>query len=355
MRWPRTLGRLVEGYRRSIALVDPRPARYTGAVRELEVATALTIVAGAVYVAAVFAGLLNPLDPLSLTLLATGLTAPWFKAVDTVASASALRKSAEQELSYAVITAASVSRTGLELSDFLKHASNSRLFRGLRLLGERYAGLSELFGYERAMSYLARLFPGRTRLLLSGYTSSLNSGTALYYLRDKAYEYFKGIALEVERAVGNRVVLAMMMMVFFGVAPMVLLAVGMLQTVSVEEGLAEPGFSQLYMALIPAVATPLALTLIPGYPVGISLVFEKKTARLLTALFAAGSTALALPAAAGLVAGGLELFKAYAQASSLVAIALGAPGLYLGSNRKELKVIKDGDPVSIYQFFEKQS
>jgi hypothetical protein len=78
------------------------------------------------------------------------------------------------------------------------------------------------------MSYLSRLFPGKTRLLLSRYAASLNSGTAPHYLRDRAYEHAKGISLEVERAVGNRVMLAMIMLVFFGVAPVMLLSVSML-------------------------------------------------------------------------------------------------------------------------------
>lgn len=98
---------------------------------------------------------------------------------------------------------------------------------------------------------MSRLFPGKTRLLLSGYAASLNSGTAPHYLRDRAYEHAKGISLEVERAVGNRVMLAMIMLVFFGVAPVMLLSVSMLQSVSIEEGVSEPGLSQLSMGLIP--------------------------------------------------------------------------------------------------------
>jgi hypothetical protein len=155
-----------------------------------------------------------------------------------------MEKTAEQELAYAVIASASVSKTGLELSDFLRYVSGSRVFRGLRLLGERYASLSELFGYESAMSYFSRLFPGKTSLLLSGYATSLNSGTALHLLRDKAYEHAEGISLEVERAVNNRVMLAMIMLVFFGVAPVMLLSVSMPQSLALTGG-SDPGLSQL--------------------------------------------------------------------------------------------------------------
>jgi len=323
------LSRLLDKYRRAVALVDPRPARYVGAVRELKLASMYTLAASAVLAVVHALGLLDPSDPLVATVAAIALTAPWLRILDSVSRASSMVKAAEQELAYAVIASASVSKTGLELSDFLRYVPGSRVFRGLRLLGERYASLSELFGYESAMSYLSRLFPGKTRLLLSGYAASLNSGTALHYLRDRAYEHAKGISLEVERAVNNRVMLAMVMLVFFGVAPVMLLSVSMLQSVSIEQGVSEPGLSQLYMALIPAIATPLALTLTPDYPAGISVVFEKKTSRLLKALFTAGTIVLVLPAVAGVLGGDLGVFGEYACMASITAIALGAPGLYL--------------------------
>jgi hypothetical protein len=43
--------------------------------------------------------------------------------------------------------------------------------------------------------------------------------------------------------VNNRVMLAMIMLVFFGVAPVMLLLVSMLQSVSIEQGVSEPGLS----------------------------------------------------------------------------------------------------------------
>jgi hypothetical protein len=83
------------------------------------------------------------------------------------------------------------------------------------------------------------------------------------------------------------------------------------------------------MGLIPAVAMPLTLTLTPDYPAGISVVFEKKTSRLLKALFTAGTIVLVLPAVAGVLGGDLGVFGEYACIASITAIMLGAPGLYL--------------------------
>jgi hypothetical protein len=240
MRRLRALSRLLDKYRRAVALVDPRPARYVGAVRELKLASMYTFVASAVLAVVYALGLLDPSDPLASMVAVIALTAPWLRILDSVSRASSMEKTAEQELAYAVIASASVSKTGLELSDFLRYVSGSRVFRRLKLLGERYASLSELSGYESATSYFSRLFPGKTSLLLSGYATSLNSGTALHLLRDKAYEHAEGISLEVERPVNNRVMLAMIMLVFFGVAPVMLLSVSMLQSLALNRGSPSP-------------------------------------------------------------------------------------------------------------------
>jgi len=149
-------------------------------------------------------------------------------------------------------------------------------------------------------------------------------------LRDRAYAQAKGISLEVERSINGRVVLAMIMLVFFGVAPVVLLSVSMLQSVSIEGEHIEPDLaSNIYMLLLPALATPIALTLILDYPAGIRVVFNRKASRLVRALFTTGSIALLAPAVAGVLTGDIGVFKEYAYTASLLAIAAGTPGLYL--------------------------
>jgi hypothetical protein len=319
---------IVDRYRRAIALVDPRPERYVSAGREFKLAVLYTLVLVSALVLLSSLGVLDLLDP--LVVMASLLLAllPWLKIVDSFSTASKIKKSAEQELVYAVIAAASVSRTGLELSELLRYVGASRVFRGLRVLGDRYASLSELFGYEQAMGYLARLFPGRTRLLLAGYTSSLNSGTALYYLRDRAYEYTRTLSIEIDRSVNYRVLVAMLMIVFFGVTPSLLLAVTMLQHVGLEEA-GEPQLHEyLYMVFIPAIAVPLALVLIPDYPPGLSVVSSKSVQELVVALFATGSLALITPIVVGLSSSSLKAFIDAANIASLAALALGMPGLY---------------------------
>ena len=319
---------LVDKYRRAIALVDPRPERYVSAEREFKLILSYTLVVTSTLVVLYSLSILDFSDPLTITVSLLVALLPWLKIIDSLSTASKIRKSAEQELIYAVIAAASVSRTGLELSELLRYAGASRVFRGLRVLGDRYASLSELFGYEQSMGYLARLFPGRTRLLLAGYTSALNSGTALYYLRDRAYEYTRTMSFEIDRSVNFRVIVAMLMIVFFGITPSLLLAVTMLQQVGLEE-ISEPQvLENLYMVFIPAIAVPIALVLVPDYPPGLSVVFKRRTQELVVVLFILGSLVLAVPVAVGLFSNNLRLFVNTASTASIIALALGALGLY---------------------------
>lgn len=319
---------IVNKYRHVIALVDPRPSRYISAGREFKLTALYTIIVASTLVILCSLHILDFSEPLTITVSLLVVLLPWLKIIDSFSTASKIRRSAEQELVYAVIASASVSRTGLELSELLRYVNTSRVFRGLRVLGDRYASLSELFGYEQSMGYLARLFPGRTRLLLAGYTSALNSGTALYYLRDRAYEYTRTLSLEVDRSVNYRVLVAMLMIVFFGVAPSLLLAVVMLQQVGLEEVGEVHVLENIYMVFIPAITAPTALILIPDYPPGLSVVFEKRVHELVVSLFIVGSLALIAPVAIGVFSNNLRVFVDTASTASLIALALGAPGLY---------------------------
>jgi hypothetical protein len=118
------------------------------------------------------------------------------------------------------------------------------------------------------------------------------------------------------------------MIVFFGVAPSLLLAVTMLQHVGLEE-VGEPRLHEyLYMVFIPAIAVPPALALIPDYPPGLSVVFSKSVQELVAVLFMVGSLALITPIVVGLSSSDLKAFIDTANIASLAALALGAPGLY---------------------------
>jgi len=128
--------------------------------------------------------------------------------------------------------------------------------------------------------------------------------------------------------VNFRVIVAMLMIVFFGITPSLLLAVTMLQQVGLEE-ISEPQvLENLYMVFIPAIAVPLALVLIPDYPPGLSVVFKRRVQELVVVLFILGSLVLVAPVAVGFFSNNLRVFVNTASAASVIALALGALGLY---------------------------
>jgi len=92
---------------------------------------------------------------------------------------------------------------------------------------------------------------------------------------------------------------AVLMIVFFGVTPSLLLAVTMLQHVGLEETSKLRLHESLYMVLIPAIAVPITLALIPDYPPGLGVVFNESVRELVAVLFTMGSLALITPIIVG--------------------------------------------------------
>jgi len=103
--------KLREKYRRSGALVDPRPERYLGADKELKLSVCMTLVAAAfLLILTYYFGYIDASNPIIIGLVLV-VVAPWLRVVDVLFSANNLKRDAEEELSYAVIASASVSRT----------------------------------------------------------------------------------------------------------------------------------------------------------------------------------------------------------------------------------------------------
>jgi hypothetical protein len=102
----------------------------------------------------------------------------------------------------------------------------------------------------------------------------------------------------------------------------------MLQQVGLEE-ISEPQvLENLYMVFIPAMTVPIALVLIPDYPPELSVVFKRRVQELVVVLFTLGSLVLAAPVAVGFFSNNLRVFVNTASTASIIALALGAPGLY---------------------------
>lgn len=318
------IAKLAEKYRKVVALVTGDIKRYRRASEEVKTAIYLTPLAIMLPLAMYFIDFLQDSVFLAILGIGVGLTA-WIRVLDTVTGLQSFRRELEEELPFFVLEAAAVSRTGLEPVELLRFATGSRVFSAFRELGRRFWGLSEAFGGAESLSMLSRLAGGRVRLFLAEYSASLASGTALQHLRDRATDFVKAVALEVERALSSRMSMAMVLSMLFSVAPVVLISMTTLFTASLERGVPEaPVFIQVVTPAI-ASASVLLTVVLPGYPLAVQVLVGGKTLTACRATFALGTALLALPPAAlslGLV--DLSGFRGLALYGSVAAAALGA-------------------------------
>jgi len=119
--------------------------------------------------------------------------------LDVELCARELGRGLEEEMPFLLVMAAGVASTGLELVEAVKNAVNSRAFKAFKALSERFYALSQLLGASEALRLLTRIVSGRVRMLIAEYSSSLSSGTALSWLRDRASDLVKTAGVEFER------------------------------------------------------------------------------------------------------------------------------------------------------------
>lgn len=312
-----------------MATVSPDVRRYVNAGRELRVAIYSSITSSTVITTLYFMNILDFSDPLLALMVVALILLPWLKILDTTANISSLRKRIEQELAFLIVAAASVSKTGLELADMLRYVSSSRVFKGVRALGERFVQLSNLFGSNQAMHMLSRIVSGKTRLLLTEYAASLSSGTALYLIRDRASDIVKTAAVDADRAVQSRIVIGLMLTIAFGIAPSLIVGMLMLQSIGIEGSIAEPGPETYAFTLAVIAILPLILVLTPNYPLSMRVATERKLSGLLSALTIAGTALLALPAIALFTSHNVNTFKDITFSCALSSSITGIPGFAL--------------------------
>jgi len=100
-----------------------------------------------------------------------------------------------------------------------------------------------------------------------------------------------------------------MLTIAFGIAPSLAVGLLMLQSISVEGSIVEPGPEAYAYSVAVASILPLVLVLIPGYPLSMSVVFDKKFSRVLSVLTIVATVFLALPAVILIVSGDAGVFR----------------------------------------------
>ncbi|MGB9726313.1 MAG: hypothetical protein ACP5I2_07385 [Fervidicoccaceae archaeon] len=316
---------LEEKYMHLIAVSDPNLRKYRNAGKEVGLTFYSSLFSSALLLAFYLAfgniDLMTALLILALPLLLI------FKILNTAFSIQSLRKNVEQEFAFLLIASASVSKTGLELSEYLKFSANSKAMKGIKAIGERFVQLSELFGNNEAFHYISNILGGRARQLLNEYASSLSSGTALYMLRDRANDMVKNAQVELEKSIQSRIMLALLLIALLGMAPSMITGFFALQSFSLTEGSSNAPSNSTYAFAWGALAfLPLLLSMIPDYPLAMRVIFRKDVERALNLIaFSAGSL-LFLPAMILAINGNAQEFRRLVFELSLIALILSLPG-----------------------------
>jgi hypothetical protein len=319
------LDRLADWYRRQVALATGDIRKYVSAERRVK-----TAVVASPLLALVGYFVLYPLfgDPL-LGSIAVALLAlaPWLTIIDVAASMQSFGKNVEEEMPFVMAMVAGVANTGMELIEALRFLTRSRVFKAFKTLADRFWALSETLGASEGLRLLSRMLRGRGRLFMLEYASTLASGTALHYLRDRAVDFVKTAGVEFERSMTTRMMLAMMVSMLFAVLPVVLISISTLYTINVAE-LSTSSETPPWLLAVPAimaVATGVICALLPGYSLSARVVIERRTLTLYRLLFATGSTMLVLPAMLLILTNNASMFRDMASTTAIASIALGAP------------------------------
>jgi hypothetical protein len=243
------IDRFVDWYKRRVALATGDIRKYVVAEKRIGLALALTVAAIPV------ATLLYMVTKELLIVLIAGvalLGAPWLLLLDVELCARELGRGLEEEMPFLLVMAAGVASTGLELVEAVKNTVNSRAFKAFKALSERFYALSQLLGASEALRLLTRVVSGRVRMLIAEYSSSLSSGTALSWLRDRASDLVKTAGVEFERHMSMLIMVATTVSMVFSVMPSILASIGILYSVRIGEFSAPevPG----YLSGLPAAA-----------------------------------------------------------------------------------------------------
>jgi len=319
------LKKLTSWYKKQVALATGDISKYISAEKKVKISIILSPL---LVLLGIF--ILYPLfgDPLFGLLMTTVMAfVPWLIVVDVIASISSFSKSIDEEMPFVIAMVAGVARTGMELIEALRFLTKSRVFKAFKNLSERFWSLSENLGASEGLRLLSRMLRGRGRFLLLEYSATLISGTALYYLRDRAVDFIKTAGVEFEKSMTTKMILAMMTSMIFSLLPVILISIATLYTIEITEFKVSAEVPPWLLAIPFAIilVTSVMCSLLPGYPLPARVVIEKRVLNLYRIIFATGVVILTLPTLQLILISDIQSFKELAMVTGIVAVALGAP------------------------------
>lgn len=282
----RLLGRLIDKvvdyYRGWTVFLDEGLEEYLKAPWKLKRAIAVAL--GGVLVILLTLASQSP-GTLILTVVLLLIIAAWLPVLDKLAEARERHGLVNKELAFFIVMASAPCRTGLEPLELLRYASESRVLKGFRVIGEKFTCLEKIIGVGDALRIVSSVLKGRARAFFIEYSTALSTGTVVEYLMRSAGEAVKDAWSELSRIVEKRSELGVLIAVVASVIPALTVGFTILMDAYI-----------LYYTLIPILALGVVgSTIIPNYPLPFKVLIEKSAGKALSLMYIAGVVLLTYP------------------------------------------------------------
>ncbi|AFL66702.1 hypothetical protein [Desulfurococcus amylolyticus] len=335
----RLLGRLIDKvvdyYRGWTVFLDEGLEEYLEAPWKLKSAIAVTL-GGVLVILLTLAS--QSQGTLILTVVPLLIIAAWLPVLDKLAEARENHGLVNKELAFFIVMASASCRTGLEPLELLRYVSESRVFKGFRVIGEKFTCLEKIIGVGDALQIVSSVLKGRAGAFFIEYSTALSTGIVVEYLMRSAGEAVKDAWSELSRIVERRSELGVLIAVVASVIPALTVGFTILMDAYI-----------LYYTLIPILALGVVgSAIIPNYPLPFKVLIEKSAGKALSLMYIAGVVLLTYPLTYMVLTDSMmeKTILLYLGAASMI---LGTPGftLILGALLKTFELRDVLEDVSV--------
>ena len=282
----RMLGRLIDKvvdyYRGWTVFLDEGLEEYLEAPWKLKSAIAVTL--EGILVILLTSASQSP-GTLILTVVPLLIIIAWLPVLDKLAEARVIHGLVDKELAFFIVMASATCRTGLEPLELLRYVSESRVFKGFRVIGEKFTCLEKIIGVGDALRIVSSVLKGMARTFFIEYSSALSTGTVIEYLMRSAGEAVKDAWSGLSRIVEKRSELGVLIAVVASVMPALTVGFTILMDAYI-----------LYYTLIPIlILGVVGSTIIPNYPLPFKVLIEKSVGKVLSLMYIVGVVLLTYP------------------------------------------------------------
>ncbi|MGC8954313.1 MAG: hypothetical protein ACP5N5_06320 [Desulfurococcus sp.] len=311
----RLIDKVVDYYRGWTVFLDEGLEEYLEAPWKLKSAIAVTL--EGILVILLTSASQSP-GTLILTVVPLLIIIAWLPVLDKLAEAREIHGLVDKELAFFIVMASATCRTGLEPLELLRYVSESRVFKGFRVIGEKFTCLEKIIGVGDALRIVSSVLKGMARTFFIEYSSALSTGTVIEYLMRSAGEAVKDAWSGLSRIVEKRSELGVLIAVVASVMPALTVGFTILMDAYI-----------LYYTLIPIlILGVVGSTIIPNYPLPFKVLIEKSVGKVLSLMYIVGVVLLTYPLTYMVLTDSMmeKTILLYLGAASMI---LGTPGFTL--------------------------